>query len=61
MSTATVSPKVAAQHELHITRVFDAPRELVWKCFTEAERMKQWWGPKGFKVLASKIREVLGA
>ncbi len=31
MSTATVSPKVAAQHELQITRVFDAPRELVWK------------------------------
>ena len=33
-----------------ISRVFDAPRELVWKCFTDPERMKQWWGPKGFKV-----------
>ena len=38
-----------------ISRVFDAPRDLVWKCFTEPERMKQWWGPKGFKVLASKM------
>ena len=45
----------ADQREFVISRVFDAPRELVWKCFTEPERMKQWWGPKGFKVLASKM------
>jgi uncharacterized protein YndB with AHSA1/START domain len=38
-----------------ISRVFDAPRELVWKAFTDAERMKQWWGPKGFTVIASKM------
>ena len=30
-----------------ISREFDAPRELVWKCFTEPERMATWWGPKG--------------
>jgi uncharacterized protein YndB with AHSA1/START domain len=38
-----------------ISRVFDAPRDPVWKRFTEPERMRQWWGPKGFNVLASKI------
>jgi uncharacterized protein YndB with AHSA1/START domain len=38
-----------------ISRVFDAPRDLLWKCFTEPERMKQWWGPKGVKVIASKM------
>ena len=38
-----------------ISRVFDAPRDLVWKCFTEPERMKHWWGPKGFTVIASKM------
>jgi uncharacterized protein YndB with AHSA1/START domain len=48
MSTATVSPKVAAQHELHITRVFDAPRELVWKMWTDLEHMKHWAGPRQF-------------
>jgi uncharacterized protein YndB with AHSA1/START domain len=48
MSTATVSPKVAAQHELQITRVFDAPRELVWKVWTDPEHMKQWAGPRQF-------------
>jgi uncharacterized protein YndB with AHSA1/START domain len=31
-----------------IDRTFDAPRELVWKAFTEPERIKQWWGPEHF-------------
>jgi uncharacterized protein YndB with AHSA1/START domain len=38
-----------------ISRVFDAPRALVWQCFTEIERMKQWWGPKGSTIVASKM------
>ncbi len=33
---------------LLIERVFDAPRDLVWKAWTEPERMMRWWGPKGF-------------
>ena len=47
MSTATMSPK-AATYELHITRVFDAPRELVWKVWTDPEHMKHWCGPRQF-------------
>ncbi len=31
-----------------ITRVFDAPRKLVWKAWTDPKYMMQWWGPKGF-------------
>jgi uncharacterized protein YndB with AHSA1/START domain len=38
-----------------ISRVFDAPRDLVWKAFTDPERMRHWWGPKGFKVIASTM------
>ena len=30
-----------------ITRVFDAPRELVWKAWTDPKYVMQWWGPKG--------------
>lgn len=41
--------------EFVISRVFDAPRALVWRAFTEAEMMQQWWGPKGVKILASKM------
>lgn len=38
-----------------IARVFDAPCDRVWKSWTEAERLKQWWGPKGFVVTHCKI------
>lgn len=31
-----------------VTRVFDAPRELVWKAWTDPKYVKQWWGPHGF-------------
>src|SRR5512144_2204074 len=41
--------------EFVLSRVFDAPHALLWQCFTEPERMKQWWGPKGFKVLHSQM------
>ena len=33
-----------------ISRIFDAPRDRVWKAWTEAEHLKKWWGPKGFVV-----------
>jgi uncharacterized protein YndB with AHSA1/START domain len=33
--------------DLTFERTFDAPRELVWKAFTEPERIPRWWGPKG--------------
>jgi uncharacterized protein YndB with AHSA1/START domain len=41
--------------EFSITRVFDAPRDLVWKAVTEADRLMQWWGPKGFTMLVCKV------
>lgn len=34
--------------QINITRVFDAPRELVWKAWTDPAMVKQWWGPEGF-------------
>ena len=33
--------------EIRIRRVFDAPRELVWKAWTEPEHLARWWGPRG--------------
>jgi uncharacterized protein YndB with AHSA1/START domain len=38
-----------------VSRVFDAPRDRLWQCFTDPERMKHWWGPKGFTVIAPKM------
>jgi uncharacterized protein YndB with AHSA1/START domain len=36
-----------AQH-IEITRVYDAPRELVWRAWTEPDELVQWWGPPGW-------------
>lgn len=33
--------------ELTITRVFDAPRDLVWKAWTDQKLIEKWWGPRG--------------
>jgi uncharacterized protein YndB with AHSA1/START domain len=41
--------------EFVITRIFDAPRDLVWAAHTQAERLKHWWGPKGFAMLSCKV------
>jgi uncharacterized protein YndB with AHSA1/START domain len=48
-------PKMTAPEEFVISRTFDAPRELVWKAFTDPEHMKNWWGPKGFAVRAARM------
>lgn len=40
----------AGSKELVITRVFNAPRELVFKAWTELDRFTKWWGPQGFTV-----------
>jgi uncharacterized protein YndB with AHSA1/START domain len=34
--------------EIKATRILKAPRELVWKVWTEPEHIKNWWGPNGF-------------
>jgi uncharacterized protein YndB with AHSA1/START domain len=34
--------------ELLITRVFNAPRDLVFAAWTQPEQLAAWWGPKGF-------------
>jgi len=38
----------SSEWDLEITRVFDAPRELVFKAWTDTEHVAQWWGPNGF-------------
>ena len=37
-----------ADREIVISRVIDAPRELVFEAFTEVRHLSQWWGPAGF-------------
>lgn len=44
----TQSPQKNDKNEIIITRIFDAPRELVWKAWTEPALVMRWWGPTDF-------------
>jgi uncharacterized protein YndB with AHSA1/START domain len=48
-----------AERVLVIERVFDAPRELVFRCWTEPERLARWVGPRCFSstILACELRQ----
>lgn len=43
------------KNEFLITREFDAPRDLVFKAWSEPERLAKWWGPKGFTINVLKL------
>jgi uncharacterized protein YndB with AHSA1/START domain len=43
------SPR-AEQQEIHLTRVFDAPPDLVYRAFVDPDQVSQWFGPVGFSV-----------
>jgi uncharacterized protein YndB with AHSA1/START domain len=47
-----MSETTAAQQELEITitRIFDAPRELIFKAWIEPEHVAKWFGPAGFEI-----------
>jgi uncharacterized protein YndB with AHSA1/START domain len=38
----------ASEREIVISRVFAAPRELVWDAMTDPQQVVKWWGPRGF-------------
>ena len=42
------SEKLVGDREMAATRVLDAPRELVWKVWTDPAHIAKWWGPNGF-------------
>ena len=46
--SAKNDPAAAAEAEFVLKRVFDAPRSLVFKAWTDPKHVAQWWGPHGF-------------
>jgi uncharacterized protein YndB with AHSA1/START domain len=40
---------------LTLERIFDAPRELVFKVFSEAEHLKHWWAPRGWTLTVCNV------
>lgn len=44
-----------SDRELRITRLLDAPVDLVWEVWTKPEHLAQWWGPNGFTNTISRM------
>jgi uncharacterized protein YndB with AHSA1/START domain len=55
MSASNHTISEPAERVLVIERVFDAPRHLVFKAWTEPERLMRWWGPRGFTMTYCKM------
>ena len=53
--TTSTDAKTAEPRSLTISRAFAAPRELVFQCWTSAERMKRWFSPEGVDVPEAEI------
>lgn len=43
------------KHDIHMSREFDAPRELVFKAFTDPALISQWWGPRSLTTLVDRM------
>lgn len=55
MSKNEMVSRVENDRVLVLEREFEAPRDLVFRMFKEAEHLKRWWGPKGWEVPVCNI------
>lgn len=56
MTAATLSTRPSTATKPHtVSRIFDAPRDLVWKVNTEAEHLCKWLAPEGFSAIAKSM------
>jgi uncharacterized protein YndB with AHSA1/START domain len=52
--TTKIIGGITMSTQIEITHTFNAPRELVFKAFTESEHLQYWWGPKGWTFHVAK-------
>jgi uncharacterized protein YndB with AHSA1/START domain len=55
IAIAADAPARSVVRELVITRIFDAPRHLVFKMWTKPEHLARWWGPRGFTPISGRM------
>jgi uncharacterized protein YndB with AHSA1/START domain len=55
MAERTEARTTVEEGTVVIERVFDAPRELVWKAWSDPQMAMRWWGPEGFTAPAAEI------
>jgi uncharacterized protein YndB with AHSA1/START domain len=54
-NTGTLKVTTPTEREIVLTRVFDAPRALVFEALTKPELVKRWFGPRGYSLVVCEI------
>lgn len=54
-NTGTLKVTTPTDREIEMTRVFDAPRHLVFDAFTKPELLKRWFGPRGWSLVVCEV------
>jgi uncharacterized protein YndB with AHSA1/START domain len=54
-NTGTLKVTVPTDREIVLTRVFDAPRRLVFEAFSKPELLKRWFGPRGYALVVCEV------
>ena len=54
-NTGTLKVTTPTEREIVLTRVFDAPRRLVFDAFTKPELLKPWFGPRGWSLAVCEV------
>jgi uncharacterized protein YndB with AHSA1/START domain len=54
-NTGTLKVTTPSEREIVLTRVFDAPRSLVFDCLTKPELLKRWFGPRGWSLSVCEV------
>ncbi len=54
-NTGTLKVTTPSDCEIVLTRVFDAPRHLVWDAFSKPELLKRWFGPRGWSLVVCEV------
>ena len=55
MDAMTADARMPSDREIVISRLIDAPQELVFDAWTDPEQVVQWWGPRGFTTTTHKM------
>lgn len=55
MNTGTLKVTLPSDREVVLTRVFDAPRHLVFDALTQPELLKRWFGPRGHSLILCEV------
>lgn len=54
-NTGTLKVTTPTDREITLTRIFDAPRNLVYDAFTKPELLKRWFGPRGWSLVTCDV------